>query len=176
MKHVKIVIDGALYYLAMKNGILQCSCDTCLLFQEDGYKLGSRQAAQRVISAFDYLFPGHCDLCGRDDLQLIRYIPLVVIEFFKTRNICWCCRNHIQAIVRFEHGLCWSADPDEALKWALVDVVLDRYRSHFSRPGHTGPHDFREWDCCTNNGFHIRKIGTRRKAYVDENHMAFKGS
>lgn len=142
------------------NNIRPCHCDACNLFYQDGYSPGSAQYIRRgrftIRSAFDVFYPGHCDLCGREDYQLIRFLPQIIMQFFKTKNICWPCRNSINFVFRHEHNLCWSTASDDEIKWALAAWVLDKFKHHFSWAG--GLHrDFRPRECCDNEAGHVRK-------------------
>lgn len=132
----------------------RCGCVMCLRFSYDhdwGYEPKHRWRE------------GTCGLCGdksrSTDGRLYRpimpWVPDLLAEFLGTRDVCWCCRNVIQGYVR-KWKACWSNSPDEVLKWALLEAVLEYFfRRHLTTAcviwsGHKRKGGFVEHPCCKN--------------------------
>lgn len=104
-----------------------CRCRTCRLFDCDSGTV----ALDRPI---------RCELCVQRLFEthklssiIVRYVPQEVTEILGVKNICWACRNYINAYVKLRFGLCWGTASFEALEVAITCMVRNALSAHVGK-------------------------------------------
>jgi hypothetical protein len=130
-----------------------CACEICRRFSKQGivWRPPHHYGADGLGVWYWKNPEGPCSLCYETHHYYAAFVPSVVAEFIGPK-ICHCCRNTISCYVLDDWQLCFGNSSDDAIKWALTDMVLSKFKGHlWHTPRHKGSGYFFGFiprDCC----------------------------